>query len=182
MDDKSYIDRLIQSASVLSDIALSKGCVRISAFDAIKRRIELDPTPEKSMDWEALRQKLLGPDRSTISINALENRKDVPKFIVQQFEKLVAQPPCESATAGKPVHVIVFLSHGLPFPDGSQKVKAEDCSCTVFYLRQSDVFIVGDDLKQLLSPLSPRILTFDDPGQFRKKLADLLNTLQMLAQ
>lgn len=182
VDDKSYADRLIQSASVLSDIALSGGCVRISAFDAIKRRVELEPTLRESLDWPALREKVLGPDRETISINALESRKDLPKFILQQFAKLVSQPPCEPEGSAKPLHVIVLLSHGLSFPDGSQKVKAEDCDCTFFYLRQSDVFVAGDDLKQMMSPLSPRVLGFDDPNQFRKKLADLLHDLEGIAQ
>ena len=181
-DDKSYVDRLIQSASVLSDLAPSTGCVRISAFDAIKKRVELEPTLRESMDWPALREKVLGPDLETISINALAGRKDVPRFILQQFAKLVTQPACKPAGTAKPLHVIVLLSHGLSFPDGSQKIKAEDCGCTFFYLRQQDVFVVGDDLKSMMSPLTPRILGFDDPNQFRRKLADLLHDLQNLAQ
>jgi hypothetical protein len=74
------------------------------------------------------------------------------------------------------------MSHGLEFPDGSQKVKAEACDCTLFYMRQSESFMGSDDLKQMITPLSPKVLSFDDPIQLRKKLADLLTELRKLSQ
>jgi len=182
VNEKTAIDRLMQSASMVSGFDLKNGCLRVSAFDAIKKRVELEPTGNDGLDWTALRNKVLGPDRDTISINALQTRRDTPKFVRDQFDKLVNHTACAAAKTEKLIHVIVVLSHGLEFPDGSQRVRLEDCGCTLIYLRQSDTRVSSDQLKGMLSPLSPKVLEFHDPLQFRQKLADLLNEIQRIAQ
>lgn len=178
-EDKGYQERLMQSASVLAGIEPTNGCVRMSAFDASTKRILLEPTLAKDVDWVAVRDKVLGPEHDTISVNALQTKRDTPRFVRDNFDRLVNQDACPHvANATKPLRIVAVLSHGLDFPDRSEKVKMESCGCLVIYLRQSDTAYEADDLKGMLAPLSPKVLDFHDPAHFRQKLADFISEIQ----
>ncbi len=180
-DDSTYIISLLQSASVLSSLQPQLGCTRVSALDAFKERIVVPPSAASDVDWVKIKEQMLGASKSTIDVKALGDKKDEPKFLLRGLEALTADAPCGAITA-KPLHIVIVLSHGLHYRDGSEKVHAEACDCKVFYLRQSDTVAESDDLRGTLSTLSPKLLDFHDPDGFRQKLADLLRQIEELAK
>jgi hypothetical protein len=179
LHDQSYFTRLMQTASVLTSLEPQDGCVLVSAFDAIKAITTFAPQPAEKVDWLKIRDAELGPTKDTISVSALGARKDLAQFVQKQFDELVHAPDC--AETQKPLHIVIVLSHGLQLPDGSHKVRLGSCGCSVFYLRQTDTAMNFDDLKGMLSPLSPRQLDFSTPEQFRSKLSDLMREIEKLA-
>src|SRR5437588_6941812 len=112
------------------------GCVLVSAFDALKDQVVLKPTPAENVDWQKVHDVETGPDKDTISVTALEGRKDLPQFIEKQFSALMTTPSCYKG-ASKPTRIVLVLTHGLQFPEGSHKIKIDKCDCKVFYLRQN---------------------------------------------
>jgi hypothetical protein len=178
LEDKTYTIHLLQTASILGSLRPQAGCLRVSSLDVFKKQL-FEPTLADQLDWRKLYAQQVESTKNTISVNALESRKDLPKYFVEAFDSFTKDAHCDS---GSIEHIVVVLSHGLHFPENSQKVKLEDCACKVFYLRQNDTAMDSDDLKRMLSPLSPQELEFHDPMQFRKRLADLIEHIEKLTQ
>jgi hypothetical protein len=166
---------------VLGAIRVENGCMVVSSFDAIKESVTLEPAPAENVDWQKLLDAEIGPNKDTISVSALAGRKDVANFVVGQFDRLTNASPCTSHES-EPLRVVIVLSHGLQLPDGSRKTKMEACGCKLFYLRQTDTLIDSDDLKGMLSSLSPQVLDFSNPEQFRQRLADLIRAIEKIGQ
>ena len=177
--DQGYVDRLLQSASVLSQLDLREGCVRVTVLDTLKQISIFQSKAGKQVDWPRLRDRILTPDRVTVSVKQLTSIKDAPKFFAQQMQQLLASTPqCSAGTP--PSHVVAVVSHGIGFASGSAKPKIEtSCDCPVYYFHQTDVQVDGDGLKGILSPLHPKRLDFKDPMQFRRTLADFVQDLQV---
>jgi hypothetical protein len=103
----------------------------------------------------------------------------VPGFFSEQLEKVMAPELRCAAESAKPVHVIAILAHGVEIGAGHSKTKIEQrCDCEVFYLKQDDNHLSGvDDLKGMLSPLSPKVLEYRHPLEFRRKLGELVQAV-----
>lgn len=179
-DDDTFLITLLQSASVLSSMQPRQGCTRVAALDAFKERIILAPSDAQAVDWVKIKKNILGASKNTIDVKALADKKDEPKFFLRELQVLTADAPCGSAD--NRLHVVIILSHGLHFREGSEKVHAEPCDCKVFYLRQSDTITESDDLRGTLSTLSLALLDFHDPEGFRNKLAGLVKQIEELAK
>lgn len=177
----SYFMRIVQAASILSAMKIDNGCMLVSAFDGIKEQVVLQPTPPENVDWNKLRDEELGPDKDTISVAALEGRKEAPAFAQKQFYVLTNSPSCYHGE-DNPIRIVVVLSRGLQFPDGSHKVKVDSCDCRLLYLRLAETAMVIDDLSGMLSPLGPKVFEFNDPDHFRRKLADLIKEINATAK
>jgi hypothetical protein len=179
-NDKAYLDRLIQTASVLSQMHFENGCTRVTSIDMLKKRV-IVPTTKDAVDWQSVRQTVLGPNRNLVSVADLGGRHEVPGFFAEQLEKAMATESRCAAESAKPVHAIAILSHGVEVGAGhSNKTKIEQrCDCEVFYLKQDDNHLSGvDDLKGMLSPLSPKVLEFRHPLEFRRKLGNLVQAVE----
>ncbi|MCU1311419.1 MAG: hypothetical protein JWO20_2544 [Candidatus Angelobacter sp.] len=176
-NDRKYLDRLIQTASVLSQMHFEKGCTRVTAVDVLNRSV-IVPTTVDAVNWQHVRKNVLGPDHNLVSVSALGGKDQVPGFVSEQLEKVMAAEPSCAAESGKPVHVIAVLTHGVEIEARSKTKVEQRCNCEVFYLKQDDNHLGVDDLKKMVSPLSPRVLEFRNPLEFRRKLADLLQEME----
>jgi hypothetical protein len=181
-NDRAYLDRLIQSASVISQMHFEKGCTRVTAMDVLKRRI-IVPTTAEEVNWQNVRKNVLGPDHNLVSVSDLGGKHEVPSFFAMELENVMKTEPQCAAESAKPVHVIAILAHGVEIGAGHSKTKVEkSCDCEVIYLKQDDNHGNSvDDLKGMLSPLSPKILEFRRPLEFRRKLADLVQAVEKAA-
>jgi hypothetical protein len=175
--DRRYLDRLIQTASVLSQMRFEKGCTRVTAVDFLKRSI-IVPTTAAAVDWQNVRRDVLGPEHNLVSVSALAGKDQVPGFVSEQLSKVMAPEPGCVAESGKPVHVIAVLTHGVEIEARSKKKVEQRCDCKVLYLKQDDNHVGVDDLKKMVSPLSPKVLEFRSPLEFRRKLADLVQEVE----
>jgi hypothetical protein len=180
--DIKYLDRLIQTASMLSQLHLENGCTRVTAIDVLRRRVIL-PTTSETVEWRKIRQVVLGPDRNLISVSDLNGKREAPDFFAQQLGALMASDSRCVASVGKPLHVIAVLAHPVQFPFDHSKTKAQkNCDCDFFYIKQIDDQSGSDDLKGVLSPLSPKKFEFREPREFRRKLAELVKALQKASE
>jgi len=174
--------RLLQIATMLAAIELQQGCTQVTALDALRRRTILPPTVANQVDWQNLRHEILSPDKAMVSVADLKGKRETARFFAEQVAQRMAQPPACKLGSANPLHVIAILSRGINFPSGSEKPRiAPGCDCRVFYLQETGRFIGGgDDLKNMLKALSPTLLQFSDPEDFRGKLFEFTQAVARL--
>jgi hypothetical protein len=177
LNDTVASTHLLQTASVLGALHPRSGCVRVSSFDLLKKQV-FAPTLADQLDWHEVYEKQVVATKNTISVNALEDRKALPRYFVSLFHRFIGDKGCSTQDG---VHIVIVLTHGLTLSEG-EKVKVEDCGCIVFYLRQSEIATGSDDLKGMLSPLNPKVLDFHDAEKFRHKLAELIKEIEARSQ
>jgi hypothetical protein len=177
--DSVYLERLLQSAAVLSAIKPVDGCVSITVLDPLKRKLVFRATPLESLDWESARQKLLIKDGDLMNVADYTGRLEAPKFLQEQVESIVA-----SASVCRPdARVVLLLSSGKYFGDKSAipRVDTRACAgkCVFFYLHQVGRYERdSDELKTMFS--GTNLLEFRNPAQLRQRLADLINVISAL--
>ncbi|HTC95455.1 MAG TPA: hypothetical protein VK699_18560 [Terriglobales bacterium] len=173
---------LLQIASMLAAIDLQPGCTQVSALDALRRRTVLPPTVANQVDWLNLRHAILSPDKAMVSVADLKGKRETARFFAEQVEQRMAQPPACKLSSANPLHVVAIVSRGINFPSGSEKPRIPPgCNCKFFYLQETGRFIGGgDDLKSMLKPLSPTLLQFSDPENFREKFLEFTQTVARL--
>jgi hypothetical protein len=180
--EKGFQSRLLEAASVVSDIDIKNGCTRVTVFNALNMRTLMTAEPALSADWLKTWDEVLNTNLNLISVDELAGSVEAAKFFSDQVETLMSQPPSCNANASRPLRVLALFSRGAHFPEGTIQVRIQPkCDCKVFYLREhEDVTDLFDDLRRMLAPLSVRRLEFSDPGQFRHKLSELINRIQEL--
>ncbi|HKF21086.1 MAG TPA: hypothetical protein VKE93_05925 [Candidatus Angelobacter sp.] len=173
---------LLGIAKVLAELDFQPGCAQVTVLDVLRLRTILPPTPVRAVDWQQLRKGNTNADKVIVSVATLEGRKDAGKFLHEQIEQNVTQPPRCQPGSGRPLHVIAVLSHGIRFPRGSEKPKVETgCDCKVFYFHKIDREVSGgDDLEKLLEPLALKRLDVTDPRSFRDRLLEFTEAIQKL--
>jgi hypothetical protein len=179
---KTLQSRLLEAASVLSDIDIKNGCTRVTVFNALNRRTLMTAQPSVSANWLKTWDDVLNKNLNLISVDELAGRIEAARFFSDQVEKLMSQPPSCNASTSHPLRVLALFSRGAHFPEGTMRVRIQPrCDCKVFYLREhEDVYDLFDDLQRMLAPLSVTRLEFSDPLQFRRRVARFVKTIQEL--
>jgi hypothetical protein len=175
---RSATHRMLAATSVLSQLQLDKSSISATVVDLVNRTTLFDQQRIAELDWKKLAAAFPKPsDTSTISLTAMQTRKDRAAFFRQSVEDRL-KPPADS------MRVLIILSGATLFEGGSDltpiSVKG-DCHCRVYYLH----FLVGptdsfNDLEKLLKRLRPKTYDIASPHDFRKALAELVNDLEML--
>jgi hypothetical protein len=181
---KGFQSRLLEAASVLSDIDIKNGCTRVTVFDALYRRTLMTAQPALSADWLRTWDDVMHTNLDVISVDELAGSVEAAKFFSDQVEKVMSEPPSCNVNTSRPLRILALFSHGAHFPAGTMRVRIQpNCDCKVFYLREhEDVHDLFDDLHRMLAPLSVTRLEFSDPLQFRGKVARFMKTIQELGQ
>ena len=179
---KGFQSRMLEAASILSDLDPRNGCARVTVFNTLSRRVLLTAQPALSADWLKTWDDVFDTDLNIISVQDLAGSVEAAKFFRDQVEKLMAQAPTCNLSGQRPIRILALLSRGAHFPYGANQPSIEaKCDCRAFYLLEhEDVMDMFDDLQRILKPLSPRRMEFQDPRQFRRKLAALIETIQTL--
>ncbi|HZR28521.1 MAG TPA: hypothetical protein VFA71_07050 [Terriglobales bacterium] len=176
--------QLLQIASVLGALDLKQGCIQITALDVLRRHIVLPRTSANEVNWGKLRDQLLSPDKVMVSVEDLKGKQQAGRFFHEEVEQTMAQqqPPLCKLASATTVHMIAVLSRGTSFPSGSAKPQIQpSCNCKIFYLRQTGNGHSGDDLKNMLKPLSPAQFQFGNPQDFRKELLEFTQAIEKLS-
>jgi hypothetical protein len=174
---------LLQTATVLSAIDLKDGCVQVTALDILRRRVIVPFTAASDVDWEKIRRdEVLGSSGAMVSVSDLRDKKKSGTFFADTVEQRMQQSSECNLQSATPLRLIVVLTRGVHLPDGSPKPKIPlERDCKVVYLQQLSQWTSGDDLKNMLAPLAPLVLKFNDPREFRKKLLELAQHLEKLS-
>jgi len=180
---KSFQSTLIEAASVLTDMNLKNGCMRVTALDTLDRRIIVPPQTSTTVDWQKTWNEVVNTNLNLVSLDDLEHRLEAAEFVKGQLEQLMLQEPrCETPFA-RPLRIFAVLSQGTHFPYGTVQPKIQaKCDCKVFYLRQFEFFAnTSDELKGMMNPLGPKRLDFTNSMEFRGKLFDFVQTIEKLS-
>ena len=173
--------RIVAVASLLSQIQPDHGCIRVTGLDILRRHEMLWRVNAEGLDWEAKREELLGRSLHTVDINELAARLESAAYLRKQLERLWAEPATCEGQPQPAEHVVIFLSHGIFFPQGTKIEPAQvdrSCDCAFYYVRlEPDFVYLFDRIPKILKPIAPRIITSSSPKEFRKDLADLLRAL-----
>jgi hypothetical protein len=171
--------RLLETASVLGAIDLKQGCIQVTALDVLRRRTILPPTTAGEVNWQKIRNEIMSPDKAMVSIADLKGRQQAGKFFQEEVERHMTQPPVCKLNSAAPLHMIAILSRGVNFPSGSVQPKIEPgCNCKVVYLQKTDSLHGSDNLRNMLKPLSPKLLQFGSPEDFRRKLIEFTQAIK----
>lgn len=174
---------LIQVASVLSQLKVDHGCMRVTALDAETGRTFLPATPAPDADWQATKEAFLAT-LIKVSAGELEGRLNAESTFAKQMEVLLSLQTACGSDSTPPLHVLVILSPGVSFSGARSKatLNPPKCDCKIIYLRQiDDTQSDSDELHHMLGPVAPIQLKFRDPADFRRSLFDLTQVIQKLS-
>jgi hypothetical protein len=173
--------RMVQVASLLSQIQPSRGCVRVTGLDVLRLKTLYWREAADRMDWLAEREKLLGRSLHTVEITELAARLQAAEFLRDRLQQLWGEPARCEGVAGPVDRAVIFVGHGVFFPPGTRVEPAQvaaGCDCRFYYLRlEPNQLYLFDMVPKILRPIAPRLTTSRSPEQFRRDLATLLRSL-----
>lgn len=170
------VGRLLQVGNILGRLAPQRGCVRVSAVDALRMKTMLSPADEKKMDWAHFEEQITKFDQVTVDVGVLTNKKGPAQFMRRFLDDLSAD---SSSCGAGAAHYIIVVSHEVPFPAKDTKLPDVDRERAHFYYLSSQAGGgMGDDLNDLLKPVKPEHLSFNTPRDFRKALAKIVADLK----
>ncbi|HZR28349.1 MAG TPA: hypothetical protein VFA71_06180 [Terriglobales bacterium] len=172
---------LLETASTLSGLDLKGGCMRIAVLDVPQHRMLLPFTAAREVDWDKMEDEIVSPKQATVSVATLQDGREAGRFFQEQIAQATTQSTSCKLGSPEALHVVAILSRGQRFTSGRKREKlSPECNCKVFYLRQTAYSSPRDDLKGMLKPLSPKVLQFNNPQQFREKLLEFTRALAAL--
>jgi hypothetical protein len=172
-------DSIEGALAALSQVELADGSISITGLDLLRREVLLEQRNIHALDWPALKEAFRKADSSSISVQALEGRKENGTF----FRDFMKQRLVESS-AVTPLRIFIVVTGSVLFSPGSdlEPLQMEEkCNCKVYHLRfrfaPDDVF---DHLRGLIKPLQPKTFNLSNPRDLREAIADILGELQQL--
>jgi hypothetical protein len=173
-----------QIAQVLSQLDVPHGCVRLTGVDVLGRQVLFEQLDVRQIDWTKLAAAISGISSGTVDVGSLQGRKETAAFFRDAVEHLLtrSEPGCNTPPAAPPLHVYVIAASGMVFPAGTHREPvgmAAEGNRRVYYLRAAlSRRNQWDEMEDIVKPLNPRLLTFDDPMHFRKALGSIVSDLQ----
>ncbi len=174
-DQRQSVARMLQIGSVLSGLGAKNGCVRVTGMQLQRMSMLFDGLDASHADWKKIGDEINKKDPNTIDVHALAGRTHVAEFLKQKLSALLADSS-GCALQGEARRVIILVSPGVEFPEGTQLVRlAPEADSQVFYLKVG--YDVPDDIERALKPAKPRRFTVEDPRKFRQALAEIIKDL-----
>ena len=174
--------RMVQIGSLLAQMQLEKGCIRVTGLDVLRRQEIFWRAPGDEVDWWQTRKELLERSLHTVGVDDLRARLESAQYLRRQLERLWSEP---DACAGQPPpdeRIVILLSHGVLFPLRTQVDPAQvdrNCRCRFFYVRlEPNQDYLFDLVPKVLRPISPKVILSRSPEEFRKDLGALLKAIE----
>jgi len=178
----------ITGLKLFAQLGVANGTLHLTALDIPRRKILFEQEEVHSIDWAGLRTALDSIDPVTISVQALQGRKENAAFFRNTVmdklrERFRERAPAANAGAGnggsaspaapRPLRVFIIVSPALMFARGTDMtpVPAEACDdCRVYLLRRyswtplayESAFPSGGRRRRFGSPWIPRSHFSDD--------------------
>lgn len=180
---KFYSSRLLQTASVLSQISPSRGCLEISAVDILRLEVFFQRKRPAELDWHRVRDHVLRRNLDVVGASTLASRREAASLFGEFLQELIEAPATCGSPEQNPLRVVLFVASGVDFPPKSEiePIKPE-CECVFYYLRQEqNPAYPFDDVPGLLKRSHARKITITNPKKFRQQLAELFEDLENVA-
>lgn len=185
------------AAGVLSQLAPTQGCVRLSAIDILRLKVVLDRSlADAASNLNRVQQAIPDlRDNAAIDIHSLMGRTKAREFFQGFIDKIVSDNTAcspEFAGAGR---AIIVVSDSLVFPEGSDTkpvLAAQDHTALFFHIQfssasirvnsyNSDPIAVRyslDEVGHVLGPLHPRNFEVVAPKDLRRAVAEIVQDIE----
>lgn len=183
------------ATGMLSQLAPSEGCVRVSAIDILRLKVVLDrssadPASNLNRIQEEIPRAL---DNATVDVNTLVGRTKAHQFFQQFLEKVISDTARCSPRLPNPDRAIIVVSDSLIFPKGTNSEPVslpEHRNVRFFHVRFSYTLFVKqdppfftavttvDEVGHMLNSLHPRSFDVIEPKDLRRAVAEIVRDIE----
>jgi len=171
----------LQASSVLSNLTLSNGQIRVTILDALRMTTHFDREDAASFDWQQAGDVLAHRDSTTIEKSLVAAQTEASAYLCDRVNEILEDNACAPST-DSPLRIVIFVSRQMVFPKHTEirQVIPPNPEAVQFYYVSISELYRDDDLAEMLKRTKPRKMSGSDPFQFRKDLADLISYLKTL--
>ncbi len=180
-----YVENTLRGATaLLTQLAPSQGCVRVSAIDILHLKVALDrSSADPASHLDRVQQAIAGGrDSDTVDVRTLMGRTRAREFFHQFLDKVVT----DNAGCGPQVpnteRAIVVISDSLIFPKGTDNEPVsppERRDASFFHIRISSNRVpTYDQVGHMLEQLHPRRFNVADPKDLRRAVAEIIKDIE----
>jgi hypothetical protein len=168
-----------QVTQVLTALRSTNLCTRVTGVDITGRRVLFRMMDGSGMDWPSIAEELAKINANTVDVETLEHRTQSAQFVHEAVDELLATRDAGCPLEGTPEHIYVIAASGILFPTGTASKPIEGSPSHLYYLRANLLWNdQWDAMAKIVKPLRPRLLSINDPLQFRKALAEMVKDLE----
>jgi hypothetical protein len=193
---RSYVEDGLRGATgLLSQLAPSQGCVRVSAIDILRLKVVLDRSSgDPASNLNRIQQEITSAlDNAAVDVHTLAGRTKAREFFRQFLEKVISDDAGCSPQLPNPDRAIIVVSDSLIFPKGTNTEPvslAETRNAHFFHLRFSYTLFVRqyppfltavttiDEVGHMLSSLHPRNFDVVEPKDLRRAVAEIVQDIE----
>ena len=192
---RPYVEYALRGATaLLSQLAPSQGCVRVSAIDILRLKVLLDrSSADAASNLNRIQQAIpIALDNSAVEVHTLAGRTKAREFFDQFLEKVISDNATCSTRLPNANRAIILVSDSLIFPEGTDREPVSTpehrnalfflvrFSYTLFYTRDSFPTAVTtfDEVGHMLGPLHPRYFNVAEPNGLRRAVAEIVKDIE----
>ena len=196
---RPYAEDALRGATVLlSQLAPSEGCVRVSAIDILRLKVVLDrSSADPASNLDQIQQAISTlRDSASIDAHTLAGRTKAREFFHQFLEKVISNSEACSEAVPNVGRVIIVVSDSLMFPKGVDRepvLPPEDRNVLFFYVRLSYTLFYRkngfpaaitafDEVGHMLGPLHPHNFDVVEPKDLRRAVAEIVQDIEASAK
>jgi hypothetical protein len=187
-------DALRGATALLSQLAPTRGCLRVSAIDILRLKVVLDrSSADPASNLNRIQQVIPSlRDSASVDAHTLAGRTKAREFFHQFLEKVIGDHDACSEAVPSGGRVIIVLSDSLMFPKGVDREPVsppEDRNALFFHVRLSytlfyrkDSFPAAittfDEVGHMLGPLHPHNFDVVEPKDLRRAIAEIVQDIE----
>jgi len=192
---RAYVEDGLRGATVmLSQLAPSQGCVRVSAIDILRLKVLLDrSSADAASNLNRLQAAIPGPlYNAAVDVHTLAGRTKAREFFHQFLEKVISDNAACSPQILHADRAIIVVSDSLIFPEGTDKEPVsphEQRDALVFHVRFSYTLfgtknsfpaavVTFDEVGHMLGPLHPRHFDVAEPIGLGRAVAEIVKDIE----
>ena len=190
-----YVENGMRGATVLlSQLAPSEGCVRMSAIDILRLKVLLDrSTDDAASNLNRIQQAIPSTlNNAAVDVHTLAGRTKAREFFHQFLDSVISDNGACGPQPPRTDRVIIVVSDSLTFPEGADREPVSPpehgntrffhvrFSYSVFYTKNSFPAAVTtiDEVGHMLDHLQPRHFDMAEPNGLRRAVAEIIKEIE----
>lgn len=187
-------DGLRGAIALLSQLAPSQGCVRVSAIDILRLKVLLDRSSANPASNLSQLEKTIPSalDNASVDVHTLAGRTRVREFFHQFLENVISDNRACNPRVPNADRAIIVVSDSLIFPEGTDKEPVSPhehrdalffhvrFSYTLFYTINSfpTAVVTFDEVGHMLGQLHPRHFDVAEPNGLGRAVAEIVKDIE----
>lgn len=187
-------DGLPGATALLSQLAPSQGCVRVSAIDILRLKVLLDrSSADSASNLNQLQQAFPSAlDNASVDVHTLAGRTKAREFFHQFLEEVISDNATCSPGLPNADRAIIVVSDSLIFPEGTDKEPVsphEQRDALFFHVRFSytlfgtknsfpTAVVTFDEVGHMLGQLHPRHFDVAEPKGLGRAVVEIVKEIE----